>query len=531
MNFLRILAVGLIFSVTTGSAWAAEKTLVYCSEGSPSTFNPQLATDGPTFVAAGNTIYDRLVNFEREGTKVVPSLAERWEIKNGGKTYLFHLRKGVRFHSNFGFTPTREFNADDVIYSFERMRDPKHPFHKVGGGNYEYFASMGLDKQITAITKENDYLVRFELSEPSAPFIANLGIHFASITSKEYAESLLAKKTPEKLDLEPIGTGPFIFQRYQKDTQIRFTANKEYWQGKPSIDRLVFVISTDASVRTQKLKAGECDVVIHPQPSDIALLEKDPKIRVLHRPGLNVGYLAMNTVRKPLDNRLVRQAIHHALNRESYVEAVYLGRAAVAKNPIPPTMWSYNQKIKDYGYSPEKAKALLKQAGLENGFDTEIWTLPVSRPYNPGGKKMGELMQADLAKVGIRAKLVTYDWPTYLKKSSAGEHVMLQIGWSGDNGDPDNFLNVLLSCSAVEAGANYSRWCDREFNDLILKASKTSDIKARTHLYEKAQLRFKQESPWVTLAHGVEYRAVRAEVSGFVINSLTGDTFYGVDKK
>ena len=312
---------------------------------------------------------------------------------------------------------------------------------------------------------------------------------------------------------------------------IRFAAHPGYYQGKSPLDKLIFVITTDPNVRTQKLKTGECDLIAYPAPADIPALEKTAGIKIISKAGLNVGYLAMNTEKKPFDNVLVRQAVNHALNRKSYLDAVYLNLAEQAKNPIPPTLWAYNTKVKDYEYNPETAKALLKKAGLENGFETELWTLPVSRPYNPGGKKMGEMMQADLAKVGIKAKLVTFDWPTYLKKSAAGEHIMLQLGWSADNGDPDNFLNVLLSCSSIKAGSNYARWCDKEFNDLVVGATQVTDLKKRTSMYMRSQLLFKEQAPWVTLAHAREYRAMSDKVKGFVINSLTGDYFYGVDKK
>src|SRR3990167_8330500 len=163
---------GLILAATVLSLFGvanaqAEKTFVYCSEGSPSTFNPQLATDGPTLIGVANTIFDRLVAVERNGTKAVPGLAEKWEAKNGGKTYIFKLRKGVKFHTTEYFKPTRDLNADDVVFSFERMRDPNHPFHKQGGGNYEYFSSLGMDKLLKEVVRVDDHTVRFELNEPN----------------------------------------------------------------------------------------------------------------------------------------------------------------------------------------------------------------------------------------------------------------------------------------------------------------------------------------------------------------------------
>ncbi|MEZ0392527.1 MAG: ABC transporter substrate-binding protein [Pseudobdellovibrionaceae bacterium] len=509
----------------------AAKTFVYCSEGSPSTFNPQLATDGTTFNASSRVVYNNLVEFKHGSTEIEPALAESWTISKDGLTYTMKLRKGVKFHSTEAFKPTRDFNADDVLFSFNRQRDPANPYNKVSGGSYEYFQGMDMGKVIKNITKKGDYEVVFNLTQREAPFLANLAMDFASILSSEYADAMMKAKTPEKVDTLPVGTGPFVFKSYQKDTLIRYTANPTYWKGTPKIENLVFSITPDPSVRSQKLKAGECNLIAEPAPQDIDALKANSKLQVMEKEGLNVGYLAFNVEKGPFAKKEVREAINYALNRKAYLEAIYMNRAALAKNPIPPTVWSYNQTIKDYDYNPTKAKELLAKAGFPNGFETEMWTLPVSRPYNPAGKKMGEMMQADLAKVGIKVKLVTYDWPTYLEKSKKGEHQMIQMGWTGDNGDPDNFFNVLLGCAAIEAGSNLARWCYKPFNDLVQQAKQTADTKKRTDLYMKAQTIFKQEAPWATLAHARVYRAMSANVTGYKIHPFGTEQFETVDLK
>lgn len=521
---------GTAIAFMSSKAMAA-KTFVYCSEGSPSTFNPQLGTDGPTFNASSHAIYNQLVEFKHGSTVIEPALAEKWSISKDGLIYTFQLRKGVKFHSNEIFKPTRDFNADDVIFTFNRQRLSDHPFNKVSGGVYEYFTSMDMGKIIKEIRKKDDFTVEFVLTQKEAPFLANLAMDFASILSAEYGDVLIKAKTLDKMDTQPVGTGPFVFKSYQKDTMIRYTSNENYWKGRPKIDNLVFAITPDASVRSQKLKAGECHLIAEPAPQDIESFRTQKDISVMEKEGLNVGYMAINVTKKPFDKKEVREAIHLALNRKSYLEAIYMNRAALAKNPIPPTIWSYNDSVKDIDYNPEKAKELLKKVGLENGFETEIWTLPVSRPYNPGGKKMGEMMQADLAKVGIKAKLVSYDWPTYLEKARKGEHALLQIGWTGDNGDPDNFLNVLLGCKAVEGGSNYSRWCDKKFDGLIQQARQVSDLQKRTDLYKKAQVIFKNEVPWVTLAHARVYRAMSAKVKNYQIHPFGTELFEDIDLK
>jgi dipeptide transport system substrate-binding protein len=529
------IALALAFTACTkkkegaGGTGGSGKTFVYCSEGSPSTFNPQLGTDGPTFNASSHTIYSGLVDFKTGTTEIEPALAESWTISKDGLTYTFVLRKGVKFHTSETYTPTRDFNADDVLFSFNRMRMKDHPYHLIGGGNYEYFTSMEMGKTIKDIRKTDDYTVTFQLSQKDAPFLANLAMDFASILSAEYGDKMQAAGTLEKVDTEPVGTGPFVFQRYQKDTMIRYKAHEQYFRGRPKLDTLVFSITPDPSVRTQKLKARECHLIAEPSPQDLDSLKATPTVEVLDKEGLNVGYLAMNTEKAPFNKKEVRQAINLALNKASYMDAIYLGRATIAKNPIPPTIWSYNDDVKDYDFDIEKAKELLKKAGLASGFETELWTLPVSRPYNPFGKKMGELMQADLAKIGIKVKLVTYDWPTYLDKSSKGEHQMLQLGWTGDNGDPDNFMNVLLGCSGVKGGSNVARWCHKPFNDLVQKAKQVTDLPERTKLYKQAQVVFKEEAPWVTLAHARVFRALDKSVKGYVIHPFGSELFATVD--
>lgn len=509
----------------------AAKTFVYCSEGSPSTFNPGIATDGVTYNASSRPVYNRLIEFKPGSTEIEPALSESWKISKDGLKYTFKLRKGVSFHSNEFFKPTREFNADDVIFSFEAQKDPKHPLASKTGV-YEYFRSMEMDKLIKSIKKTDDYTVEFTLVKPEAPFLANLAMDFASILSKEYAETLVKNgKGINTLNTNPIGTGPFAFKSYQKDTLIRFTANEKYFGGRPPIDNLVFAITPDANVRFQKLKVGECQFATEPSPQDLEKIGKTGNLKLMEQEGLNVGYVAFNTQKKPFDNVKVRQAITSAMNRSSYINAIYLGRATVAKNPIPPTMWSFNNSIQDTPYSLDKAKALLKEAGYADGFEVELWTLPVSRPYNPAGRKMGELMQADLAKVGIKVKLMTYDWPTYLEKARKGEHQMIQIGWTGDNGDPDNFLHVLLGCAAVKTGTNYARWCNKDFNELVNQAKVITDQSRRSDLYKKAQVIFNDQAPWVPVAYSRVYRAMSSKVEGYQMHPFGTDIFSTVDIK
>ena len=518
----------VLFFFLSQSALAA-KNFIYCSEGSPSAFNPQITTDGTSNNASSHTIYNRLIEFKYGSTELIPALATSWTVSKDKKVFTFKLRKGVKFHKTKYFTPSRDFNADDVLFSYNRQRLKEHPFHKINGGLYEYWQYMEMGKLIKDIKKVNDYEIKITLNKPEAPFLSNMAMSFMSILSKEYGDQLIKTGKKDRIDMYPIGTGPFKFRKYLKDSLIRYKAHKEFFLGKAKIDNLIFSITKDSNTRYQKLKTGECHLINEPAPSDLASMQSNQKLKVLKGPGFNVGYLAMNVKKGPFKNLLVRKAINLALNKKSYIKAIYMGNAIPAKNPLPPSLWSYNEKTNPYDYNLKKAKELLKKAGYPNGFETEIWTLPVSRPYNPNGKKMGEMMQQDLAKIGIKAKLITYDWPTYLAKSRKGEHQMIQMGWTGDNGDPDNFLGVLLGCASIASGGNLANWCHKKFNNIILKAKRTLDPKKRTYLYKKAQQIFNNELPWVPLAHSVVFRAMDNRVQGYKIDPLGGDIFREID--
>ncbi|MFZ3229086.1 MAG: ABC transporter substrate-binding protein [Pseudobdellovibrio sp.] len=520
----------LFFLILSFDAVAA-KSLIYCMEGSPAGFNPQLLTDSVSLNSSSQAIFNRLVEFKKGSTETLPGLALSWTVSKDRKTYIFKLRKDVAFQSNEFFKPTRSFNADDVVYTFKSQMDSKHPL-AIPAANYEYFKAMELDQIITDVKKIDEYTVQFDLKKPEAPFIANLAMDFASILSEEYAQALVKSgKGLKTLDTNPIGTGPFAFKSYQKDSTIRYTAFDKYYKGKPQIDLLVFVIVTDSTVRLQKMKTGECHVMSEPQPQDIEQIQKISNLKLISTEGLNIGYLAFNTQKKPFDNLKVREALTIAMNKKSYIDAIYKGQGVVAKNPIPPTMWSYNKSIKEDEYDVEKAKKLLKEAGYPNGFETDLWTLPVSRPYIPNGKKLGELIQADLAKINVKIKLVTFDWPTYLEKTKKGTHSFVEFGWTGDNGDPDNFLNVLLGCSAIEAGSNYARWCNKEFNNLIQKAKEEPTQAKRIPLYEKAQVIVKKEKPWVNIAHSRLNKVISDKVIGYTIDPFGHEQFESVDIK
>ena len=268
----------------------------------------------------------------------------------------------------------------------------------------------------------------------------------------------------------------------------------------------------------------------YPNPADVQAMKDDSNIVVMEQEGLNVGYLAYNTTIPPYDNANVRRALNMAIDKQAIIDVVFQGSGQIAKNPIPPTMWSYNDAIDDDAYDPEKSKAMLEAEGVSD-LKMKIWAMPVQRPYNPNARRMAELMQEDFAKVGVEVEIVSYEWGEYLSRSrTLDRDGAILLGWTGDNGDPDNFLAVLLGCDGRE-NSNRAQWCHQPFEDLIQQAKVLGTQAERQPLYEQAQVIFKEQAPWATIAHSVVYMTMRPEVDGYVVHPLGGHIFNQVGLK
>lgn len=517
-------------ALALGGGPAGAQTLVHCAEAAPDSLNPQYSTSGNSYDIA-QQLYEKLVNVKRGSLELEPQLATGWELADEGRSVIFTLRQGVKWHRSKLFTPARDFNADDVVFSFARQMDKAHPYHNLAGGRvYPAFHNLGLSTNLLGVEKLDDHKVRFRLKEPDAGIFYALASHAMSIQSADYAASMLKAGTPEKVDLEPIGTGPFQLVRHLLDTEVRMRANKDYWRGVPPLAQLVFVISPDATVRYAKLKAGECHTMTYPNPADLDRMRQDKDVRLVGVDAMSVGYVAMNMEKKPFDDARVRLAVNLAVDKKAILDQAYLGTAKAATTPIPIGHWAHDDSIKDLPHDPAKAKALLAEAGLKDGFATELWTMPVVRPYNPAPRRIAEMIQADLAKVGIKAKIVTYEWGEYVRRVRFGEAPMAQYGWSSD--EVDRFMSDLLSCEAAKPGnGNLARWCDPEMDRLITAARRTSDQAARKDFYFKAQAIFRQTMPWIPMAHPHVYVAVRPEVVDFQASPSTRLDFYGVGVK
>jgi dipeptide transport system substrate-binding protein len=526
---LRLLLSGAL--AAAGQVHAASDSLVVCSEASPEGFDIVQYTAATTADAAAETILERLVQFAPGSTAVVPALAERWDIADDGLSYTFELRQGVRFHRTAWFTPSRELNADDVLWSFQRQLDPQHAWHDRSLRGFPYAEAMGMAELIERIEKLDEHRVRFVLTRPEAPFLANLAMAFASIYSAEYAEQLLAAGNSEQLNSLPIGTGPFVFERYAKDAQVRYRANPDYWDGVPTISKLIFAITPEPNVRQQKLKAGDCQIALYPRPVDIPALKADPSLQVLELDSLLTAYIGINTRHPPLDDVRVRQALNLAFDKAAYLRAQYgEGGASPAVAPYPPTLWGHDPQLQGWFRDVERARKLLAEAGHADGFKLSIWTRPGGGPTNPNPGIGAQMLQADLAAIGIDADIRVFEWGELIKRAKNGEHDLVFMGWAGDNGDPDNFLTPNLSCAAAESGENQAGWCHAEFDRLITAARQVPEQHQRAALYRQALAIFHEQAPWIALAHPRQFSALRKDVRGFVLSPMGSNNYARVSR-
>jgi len=495
----------------------ADDVLVYGRGSDSIGLDPSLEIDGESFKVCDN-IYETLVTYEEESTVVKPLLAKSWDVSADQLVWVFHLRTGVRFHDG---TP---FDAEAMLFSLGRQYFEDHPNHQVQGGAYKYWRDMGMDETVADMEARDDSTFAIRLRRPNATFLATLGMNFCAAISPA-----AVRKYGSDFFKNPVGTGPFRFVEWRKDERIVLSRNDDYWGPPPQLKQLIFKPISDASVRFLELLTGSIDALDNISPEFIDDIKMNSELQLLTQPGMNVGYLAMNMDRPPFDNRLVRLAVNHAIDKQSLVDNLYTGMAVPAKNPLPPFMWSYNDDIEPSPFDPARARELLVEAGYGDGFDTELWAMPDPRPYMPQPGKIAQAIQANLAEVGIHADIVQWEWGTYLDKVQKGEHPMCLLGWTGDNGDPDNFLYVLLDKDATEIPAqNVAFYRSDELHELLVAARRTVDQAARIDLYRSAQEVIHRDVPWVPLVHATQTMAFHKKVSGFRLHPTGSKWFHSV---
>jgi ABC-type transport system substrate-binding protein len=503
---------------------AHAKPLVYCADASPEGFDPSLWDTASTGNATA-AMFQGLLAVDRASGVLRPELASAWQVSADAKNFTFTLRRGVKFHTTAYFSPTREFNADDVLFTFGRMTQPQHPFHLAFPATYVYAESLGLAKMIEGIDRVDDHTVRFRLTAPNVTFASVMAMSFAAIHSAQYAAQLLQQGRATAINNEPVGTGAYQFKRYRKDDVLRLVPHPGYWAGMQKTSQLIFAISREAPVRVQKMAAGECHVTAPLRDIDLPALKGRSEVQVLQKQALNISYLAFNLKKPALQDRRVREALDIAIDRNAIFRVLFpRGDAQQAVSAFPPAVPGFHTGLKNE-YNPERAKALLAEAGRAQGFAIELWALPVSRPTNPNGMLMAQLIQQDWAKIGVKATIKTYEWGEYLKRANNGEHDVYMSGWSTDVADADEFLTPNLMCAGSKGGIKF---CNAEFDRLVDEARGTADGERRNALYRQAQEIFKRERPWMPMAHSSIYIPVRRDVQGFVMAANGSVDFEGV---
>jgi peptide/nickel transport system substrate-binding protein len=461
----------------------------------------------------------------------VPALATGIPTgEDGGLSYTFNLRKGVKFHDG---TP---FNADAVVFNFDRWRLTDNPYHKGGGAQSEEFAyyvaqfgGFDQDSVIANVEAVDEYTVRLILKEPQGPFLKNLTMSpFAMASPKAIKENV------DDFWKDPIGTGPYKFVKWERNAEVDLEVNDEWWGsdlpvsqggGGPKLKRVVIRSIPDNTSRVAALTGEQLSAADGLLPDDVPTV-REQGIKVVVRPPNTIGYLAMNTQKEPFGDLKVRQAINMAIDMPKLVEATLGDTGEVATSYFPSLLPFFNEDIERYPYDPDRAQQMLQEAGVEN-LETELWYMPIPRPYMPDAKSMAQIMQQDLKKVGVSAKLVTFEWGTYIEKTGSGQHPMCVLGWTGDNGDPDNFLfNLLSSTTATEENAqNVAFYTNSELDKLLNQARTTVDDNVRQDAYFRAQEILMQDAPWVPIAYVKPPIGLQEQVRGFVPNPVSSEAF------
>jgi peptide/nickel transport system substrate-binding protein len=523
-----ILAVFTLLLLTTPGI--AQTTFIFGAQGEPVDLDPAIITDGISSRIT-RQIYEGLVKYKGDTTEVVPALAEKWTVSPDGTVWTFTLQKNVKFHDG---TP---FDAAAVVWNFERWRFSKGPQHenvlKIGK-TFEYYGKQfgGFDEKsiISKVEAVNPTTVRITLNSPQGPFLNNLGMFVFDIAS-----STAVQKHGTAFSKNPVGTGPFKFVEWKVGQEVILEANKDYWDkaNAPKVQRSVIRNIKDSSQRLAALKAGEIHGMEGLNPDDVKVVRNDPNLQVILRPTNTTGYLAFNYKVKEFTNKRVRQAVANAINRKAIVDALYGGTGMVASQFQPPSLWGYNKELKDHPFDPQRARDLLRDAGFPQGLKEitwedgrkeplQFWYMPVSRPYYPNPKEIAEAMAADLARVGITVQLQTTDWAVYLDKRKNGQLPLYMLGWTGDNGDPDNFVCYFFCQPGASTEAFYA---NQPLAETLLQAQKMTDQPRRAELYRKAEQMIQDDIARLFIANNQPPLAFRKNVRGYVANP-TGSEFF-----
>ncbi|HXZ44607.1 MAG TPA: ABC transporter substrate-binding protein [archaeon] len=493
----------------------APRTLVIAIGADQTGLDPQTVENNESgFVMA--TIFDGIVNYKPGSSEVGPGLAESWTISPDGKVYTFKLRRGVKFHDG---TP---MNARTVAEDVDRAINPNNPCYVLTRkvDTYDDF-TFGSVKAGSVVKMEvlDDSTLRFTLPRPNAPFLSSLAMVWTGIMSPAATKQYNCDASQH-----PVGTGPFKFVEAVRNDHITVEANPDYWGGKPKADRIIFRIIPESATRMLALERNEVQILADVPPADYERVQKNSALTFYKQPGLTILGVGISNDLGPFKDKRVRQAMNYAVDKDAINKGLY-GGATTASQGMPPVLWGYNKSVQPYPYDVNKAKDLLKEAGFPNGFSTEMMVYANPRGYNPiGGAKLGEAVQSYLAKVGVNVKISQYEWGAYLDKQrrTPWEGFAI-IGWSGDNGDPDNFLGDLFEWDTANNKPRVNDNCrhhNPEFDKLMEQGRETTDQAKRAQIYEKANQILHDDAPWIFINHTNQVRATRANVKGFQLNPL-----------
>ncbi|MCG3125456.1 MAG: Periplasmic dipeptide transport protein [Phycisphaerae bacterium] len=484
------------------AAAQTRQTLIFARGSDATSLDPYFAEEGES-VKVVDCIYEPLVTFAEASTEIRPCLATRWEISDDKLTWTFHIREGVKFHDG---TP---LNADAVVFSLNRILDPKNEFRF---GRVSAFGELYSD--IASVEAADAMTVRVRTKSPSVVTLANLAMFPAAIVSPT-----AVRKHGVNFEQEPSGTGPFMLHKWQRHKRLALRANKDYWGGAPRLEQVIFTEVPDNAARRQQLEKGEIHLTDNLSPVDLTGLRGNANVVVDVIPGINFGYLGFNVRKPPMDDLRVRQAIAHAIDKPKILKLAYRELATTGPNPVPPSMWSYNDKVEDYAYDPVRARAMLKESGADLSAAIELWAMTAPRPYMPQPDEVAQVIKACLTEVGLNVTIVQKEWGTYLRETKNGQHHLFLMGWTSDNGDPDNFLDAILGRNSI-GQLNLTWWDHPEYNRLIAAARVAFDQPERTRLYHEAQELIHRETPIMIVAYMPATAAYRRSVKGFVLHPM-----------
>ena len=493
-------AATLAFASPALSQQTPPNVLVVGQIAEPKSLDPHAVTAVNDFRVLVN-VYDGLTRY-RDGTlEVEPSLAESWEISEDGKTYTFRLREGVTFHDG------SPFNAEAVKFNFDRMLDENHPFHDTGPFPLAFFFSA-----VDEVKAVDDLTVEFTLSEPYAPFLSNLAYPTGLIVSPAAVEQHGAE-----FGRNPSGTGAYRFEEWQSNSRVVVTRNEDYWDGAPPLEAVIYRPITDANTRIAEMLSGGLDVMVEVPPDSLRQFRDDDAFAVHEQAGPHVWFLILNLKEGPFADQKIRQAANYAIDKEAIVNDILQGTAEVAAGPTPPAFaWAYNEELEPYPHDPDKARALLEEAG----YDGETLTFYVTE----GGSgmldpiTMGTAIQADLEAVGMDVEIETYEWNTFLGQVNPGlegKADMAEMAWMTNDPDTLPFLTLRSQAFPSEGGFNSGYYSNETVDDLLTRARAETDQDERAKLYKEMQEIVREDAPWVFVANWKQNAVTGANVEGF----------------